>query len=98
MTVCHIVNTSSRPITEVKQCRARSVVGWVTAVKSWFNLPFTKTPRVVYTVAESLAPDRCCNLGSSMETYTKTPSIRPSGSELMKSSTSTESRTQYVQK
>jgi hypothetical protein len=47
-TICHVVNTSSRPITEVKQHRARSVVGWVIAVKSWFNLPLTKTPRVVY--------------------------------------------------
>jgi hypothetical protein len=36
-------------MTEVKQCRARSVVGWVTAVKSRFNLPFTKTSRVVYS-------------------------------------------------
>jgi hypothetical protein len=67
-TVCHIINTGSRQITEVKQCRARSVVGWVTAVKTWFNLPFTKMPRVVYTVAEGLGPDRCCNLGSPMET------------------------------
>jgi hypothetical protein len=55
--VFKVVNTGSRQNTEVKQCRARSVVGWVTAVKSWFNLPFTKTPRVVYTVAEGLAPD-----------------------------------------
>jgi hypothetical protein len=54
--ICHVVNTSSRQITEFKQCRARSVVGWVTAVKSWFNLPFTKMPRVVYTVAEGLTP------------------------------------------
>jgi hypothetical protein len=45
-----VVNTGSHQITEVKQCRARSVVGWVTAVKSWFNLPFTnKTPCVVYS-------------------------------------------------
>jgi hypothetical protein len=67
-TVSHVVNTGSRQITEVKQRRARSVVGWATAVKSRFNLPFTKTPRVVYTVAEGLASDRCCNLGSLMET------------------------------
>jgi hypothetical protein len=49
MTVCHFVNTGSRQITEVKQCRARLVVGWMTTVKSWFNLPFTKTLRVVYS-------------------------------------------------
>jgi hypothetical protein len=29
----------------------------VTAVKSWLNFPFTKTPSVVYTVAEGLAPN-----------------------------------------
>ena len=27
----HVENTGSRPITEVKQRRARSVLGWVTA-------------------------------------------------------------------
>jgi hypothetical protein len=32
--ICYVVNTSSHQITEVKQCRARSVVGWATAVKS----------------------------------------------------------------
>jgi hypothetical protein len=34
-------------ITKVKQCQAKSVFGWLTTVKSWFNLPFTKTHRVV---------------------------------------------------
>jgi hypothetical protein len=40
--------SGSRSITEAKQYRARSVFGWVTTVKSWFNLPLTKTSRVVY--------------------------------------------------
>jgi hypothetical protein len=48
MTICHVVNTGSRPFTEVKQHLARLVFGWVTAVKSWFNMPLTKTPRVIY--------------------------------------------------
>jgi hypothetical protein len=47
MTVCHIVNNGSRQITEVKQLQVRSVIGWVTVVKSWFNLPFTKMPHVI---------------------------------------------------
>jgi hypothetical protein len=38
-TVFHVINTGSRTITEAKQRRARSVFGWVTAVKKWFNLP-----------------------------------------------------------
>jgi hypothetical protein len=32
-TICHVVNAGSRRIIEVKQQRARSVIGWVTAVK-----------------------------------------------------------------
>jgi hypothetical protein len=36
---------------------------------STHNFLQCKTPRVVYTVAEGLAPDRCCNLGSPMEAY-----------------------------
>jgi hypothetical protein len=45
-TICHVVNTGSRPIIAVRQRRARSVFEWATAVKNWFNLPFTKTPRI----------------------------------------------------
>jgi antitoxin component HigA of HigAB toxin-antitoxin module len=54
----HCKHTGSRPIiTEVKQRRARLVVGWVTAVKkSWFNLPLTKKPRVVY-IRRELTPE-----------------------------------------
>jgi hypothetical protein len=40
-TVRHVVNISSCSITEVEQRQERSVFEWVTAVKSWFNLPFT---------------------------------------------------------
>ena len=36
----HIENTSSRPITEVKQCWARSVLGWVTAWEHRVQLSF----------------------------------------------------------
>ena len=34
----HIEHTSSRPITEVKQCWARLVLGWVTAWEHWVLL------------------------------------------------------------
>ena len=36
----HIEHTSSRPITEVKQCWARLVLGWVTAWEHWVLLAF----------------------------------------------------------
>ena len=34
----HIEHTSSRPITEVKQCWVQSVLGWVTAWEHWMLL------------------------------------------------------------
>ena len=34
----HIEHTSSRPITEVKQCWSRLVLGWVTAMEHWVLL------------------------------------------------------------
>jgi hypothetical protein len=55
-TVCHVVNTGSCLITKVKQHQMRSVIGWVNAVKSWFNLPFTKTHCVVY-IRKELMPE-----------------------------------------
>ena len=36
----HVENTSSRPITEVKQHWARLVLGWVTAWEHWVLLSF----------------------------------------------------------
>ena len=36
----HVENTGSRPITEVKQHRARSVLGWVTAWEHRVPLSF----------------------------------------------------------
>jgi hypothetical protein len=36
----HVENTGSRPITEVKQRRARSVLGWVTAWEHRVSLAF----------------------------------------------------------
>ena len=39
----HIEHTSSRPITEVKQCWARLVLGWVTAWEHWVLLAHTFT-------------------------------------------------------
>jgi hypothetical protein len=51
MTLCHVVNIGSRLITEVKQRRARSVFGWVTAVKKRVNLPLTMTPRVMLYIS-----------------------------------------------
>ena len=41
----HIEHTSSRPITEVKQCWARLVLGWVTAWEHWVllaKIPFAR--------------------------------------------------------
>ena len=43
----HIEYTSSRPITEIKQCWARLVLGWVTAWEHWVLLAlFTFVPIV----------------------------------------------------
>jgi hypothetical protein len=52
MIKCHIVKTGFHLITEIKQYQARSVFGWATAVKSWFNMTFTKMPHVVYICRE----------------------------------------------
>ena len=40
----HVENTSSRPITEVKQRWARLVLGWVTAWEHWVLLSFCANP------------------------------------------------------
>jgi hypothetical protein len=46
MTICPIVKTDSYLILEVKQTQAMSVVGSVTSIQTWFNLPLTKMPHV----------------------------------------------------
>ena len=43
----HAENTSSRPITEVKQHRARLVLGWVTAWEHRVSLTFCSLPRTL---------------------------------------------------
>jgi hypothetical protein len=57
MTVCHIVNTGSCLITEVKQCQAGSIFGWVTAVKNWFNLCYLLRCLVLYKTQRALMPE-----------------------------------------
>ena len=44
----HAENTSSRPITEVKQHRARLVLGWVTAWEHRVSLSFSLRTYIIY--------------------------------------------------
>ena len=46
-------NTGSRPITEVKQCRAQFVLGWVTAWEYWVQLAFCILSFVQYSIIYS---------------------------------------------
>jgi hypothetical protein len=84
MTVCHVVTTGSRPITEVKQRRARSVVRWVTAVKTGLTGHLLTVKRLVLYISRE--PDiwtyRCCNLESPRQSVRYSPWSRGAGLKL----------------
>ena len=54
----HAENTSSRPITEVKQHRARLVLGWVTAWEHRVSLSFSL--HIIYSVRSSACTCATC--------------------------------------